>query len=145
MIGPPLGADVRLWPHGRECMEIENISGSRSCLDHQPKGTTIHWPQLSLPGAMQPSQYFLLFFPISLMLIKVFIFLHLIFFNLLSNCSNLLHVHQLQSKMHLDTFHPSLEVGHSSKGQLIHDQVASHYYYYFENLRHIAAYIYMHG
>ena len=34
----------------------------------RPKRTTIHWPQLALPGAKQPSQYFLLFFPISLML-----------------------------------------------------------------------------
>lgn len=67
VMGPPTGADVRLWPHGRpwklkEYLEID------PAVDHQPKHTTIHWPQLALPGAKQPSQYFLLFFPISLLL-----------------------------------------------------------------------------
>ena len=35
-------------------------------VDHLPKCTTIHWPQHVLPGAKQPSQYCLLFFPVSL-------------------------------------------------------------------------------
>ena len=67
MIGPPLGADVRLWPHGRE-WKLKTSLEVDPAADHQPKRTTIHWPQLALPGVKQPSQYFLLFFPISLML-----------------------------------------------------------------------------
>ena len=67
VIGPPLGSDVRLWRHGRE-WKLKTSLEVDPAVDHQPKRTTIHWPQLALPGAKQPSQYFLLFFSISHML-----------------------------------------------------------------------------
>ena len=67
VMGPPPGADVRLWPHGRPWKSKESLEVDPS-VDHQPKRITIHWPQLALPVAKQPSRYFRLFFPTSLLL-----------------------------------------------------------------------------